>query len=668
MSKNGIGKKIFSSQAVAATWETFNYVFRVWSCVFILMLVPLDFLYRFNAFLKYMSPLDMVFELSAMIMVFSVLAALPALFSIALMLPVVWVLEERAKKGLIFINTMLGTATAGLIGLILMKKWAEQNGISLSPMLLTGLLLVLVISVFLFAWSRNRVPVFYNGIKQFFNGPFKFKVVSGLIIISAALVIMKIITAPPVDERLFTSREKYAGTPDLTKTPNIILITADALSAEDMSLYGYRLKTTPNIDKFAEESYVFENAIANWNSTRPAVTSLLTGMYPFTHNIISYDIFMAEDKRFRNLPKVLKSIGYRTVAVSGNLTHAHPLVNDTYRDFDLSPFNARRHKPLGYALMENVYTYFLDLRLRTPIWFNNIMKEYFERFVLLFYRQEHEFYSPAPAELTFEVARQSLKDISTPFFLWVHTYTPHHPYLPSDKYKYAFLKDRVLDSYDRQVFPVRYAGHQQPTADRLRLRYDELILNTDAELKNFLDYIKKSGYWDNSIIIFSADHGESFERGHARHGGPYLYQQLIHVPLLIHMPGQKEGRRLKTNAEQIDIAPTVLDFLGLDMPPWMEGESLRKAMQGEHLSKKPKFSVNLRLRKKAGPVTVGSIAVISDYYKFIYYVKQDKGELYDLESDPKEKVDLSGREKQKAGELKKLIFQKIITPSYRPER
>jgi len=661
------GKKILSSQSIVSIRKTFSYAFKVWSCVFILMLVPLDFLYRATAFLKYMSPLDMVFELSAMIMVFSVLAALPAIFSIVLMLPAVWALEDRAKSSIIFINTVMGTATAGLIGLVLAKKWADKSGLSLSPMIMTCLLLVLA-SVFLFARSGNRVPAFYNGIKRFFNGPFKFKVVNGLIIISTAIVILRIITGTPFEEKLLASKDKYSGILDLTKAPNIILITADALSAEDMSLYGYGLKTTPNMDNLAKESYVFDNAISNCNWTRPSVTSLLTGMYPSTHNITSYDIFMPDAKRFMNLPNVLRSIGYQTIAVSGNLTHAHPSVNDTYRDFDLSPFDARRHKPLGYVLMENVYTYFLDLRLRTPIWFNNIMKEYFERFVLLFYRQERQFYSPAPPERTFEVARQNLKNISAPFFLWVHTYTPHHPYLPSDKYKYTFLKDAIFDRYDRQSFPVRYAVNQQPTADRLRLRYDELILNTDAELKNFLDYIKESGYWDNSIIIFSSDHGESFERGHARHGGPYLYQPLIHVPLLIHMPGQKDGKRIKTNAEQIDIAPTVLDFLGLDMPPWMEGESLKKAMHEDYISKKPKFSLNLKMKKKSGPVTEGSIAVISDDYKYIYYVKENKGELYDLVTDPKENVDLSVKEKQKSGELKKLIFQKIITPSYKPER
>ena len=114
--------------------------------------------------------------------------------------------------------------------------------------------------------------------------------------------------------------------------------------------------------------------------------------------------------------------------------------------------------------------------------------------------------------------------------------------------------------------------------DQKRLRYDEFILEADFQVGVFLDKLNAKGYLDNSIIVITSDHGESFTKNYLGHGGPYLHQALIHVPLIIHLPGQTEGKRIPFYAGQVDLVPTLMALLDLPIPKWAEGESLKAAM------------------------------------------------------------------------------------------
>jgi arylsulfatase A-like enzyme len=131
---------------------------------------------------------------------------------------------------------------------------------------------------------------------------------------------------------------------------------------------------------------------------------------------------------------------------------------------------------------------------------------------------------------------------------------------------------------------------------------------------------------------------------------------------LIHVPHQKQGKRIRCNAQQADIAPTIVDLLGLPDPGWFDGESLKLAMVGDYLSNKPKYSMNLESNKpdQIGVLQTRSVAVIRNQYKYIYYIDKDFGELFDLVRDPKEKNNLVQQERLVAGELRSLIVKNVL--------
>lgn len=113
-----------------------------------------------------------------------------------------------------------------------------------------------------------------------------------------------------------------------------------------------------------------------------------------------------------------------------------------------------------------------------------------------------------------------------------------------------------------------------------------------------MELLEREGFTRNSIIIISADHGEIFEKGYQGHSGPHLYNPLIRVLLIIHRPSHSDGKLIRANAEQVDIAPTILDILGFDIPQWMDGTSLRHAMGSTSQIYKPVFSMNSWFNKK----------------------------------------------------------------------
>jgi len=121
----------------------------------------------------------------------------------------------------------------------------------------------------------------------------------------------------------------------------------------------------------------------------------------------------------------------------------------------------------------------------------------------------------------------------------------------------------------------------EPLARKLRLMSEEYIAGADVALGRFLEILKSDGLFDNSMLIISTDHGQAFEKGDMFHLTGVMYEQTARIPLLIHMPGQTEGRRIKTLASHVDLMPTILDTLGMPVPGWMEGESLWKYIEQE---------------------------------------------------------------------------------------
>lgn len=400
--------------------------------------------------------------------------------------------------------------------------------------------------------------------------------------------------------------------------PNVILITFDSLSAKDMSLYGYRRNTTPCIDSFAGESYVFDNMHANSNSTIPSLASILTGRYPLEHGYDRWSSLLTSRKRAQDLGDVLESNGYRTAAVIGS--------NAGY--LWLNSLGKVSHGWTGKMMVG-------PLRARSISGVTTSL------------------------DATFRKTLAVLDSACEPFFLWLHIYPPHEPYLPSTLFRGTFVKEKVFDviGSQRPYFNRFYPEASQHAVDMLRGRYDEHILEIDHKFGSFLEAARKSGLFSSSMIIVTSDHGEMFEKGYQGHGGPLLYNPLLHIPFIVRLPDGQPGKRVKMSAEQVDIVPTILDLLGCEIPRHMNGESLVGAMLGKCGSAKPKFSVSPVSCAANGDSYGRSMSVVFDWHKLILNLPSGTRELYDLVRDPEEKTNIATREPDMGRELHGMILE-----------
>jgi len=272
------------------------------------------------------------------------------------------------------------------------------------------------------------------------------------------------------------------------------------------------------------------------------------------------------------------------------------------------------------------------------------------------------------AEPVFDRVRNLLerRDIAQPHFVWAHILPPHDPYLAPPPYRGRFLPTRKLTHlYDF----IGFQNEKPPpgvSVAELRARYDENISYADHAVGSFLDWLDQTGRLDRSIVIITADHGESFEHGWLMHTGPYLYNGLIRVPLLVHLPGKKQGLRIAQAAEQVDLLPTILDLVGRKPPIWADGTSLRPSLEGKPISRRSIFSMNLETNSTFEPITRGTLAVIDDDFKYIDRLGTREVSLYRYRTDPLEEQNLVVSEPAVAARMKALLADKLREVNAQP--
>ncbi|MEE8329021.1 MAG: sulfatase [Thermodesulfovibrionia bacterium] len=427
--------------------------------------------------------------------------------------------------------------------------------------------------------------------------------------------------------------------------PNIILIIFDAMTARDMSAYGYHRRTTPFINKLAKSSSLFKNAQAESNLTTPAVASLMTGKRLWTHQTYHLKGSRPVKGASENLPLMLKKNGYYTMAFVANPAAS---VNGLgiAESFDFAPVPTEFVNPdyLIGIIYKSLYQLFGD-KIRLHNW---IMRE---DFILrgLWDAIHPDFTKTGyPPEKIFESFLSVIEDNpQEPFFAWIHLFPPHSPYLPPSPYMGMFDKSADLRTLKKQgKIPLyEFKREDQADIDILRARYDEFIRYCDRQFEVFLALLEAKNELKNTVIILSSDHGESFEHNYQQHSGPHLYEQLIHIPLLIKEPNQKEGGIIDNVVAQIDIPPTILELADIPIPSWMEGRSLVPLMRGKSLSVKPGFSMNFEKNFSRGhQITRGSISVREGDYKLIHYLEGKKSLLFNVIKDPDELNNLFDKE------------------------
>lgn len=649
--------------------DAFIFALRWWLFLFLTIMLPLDLLYRYGSLLEGMSWLQLFLDFSSLVVFFSCVSLVIASVSLLVALPLnlCW---RYGAASVQFVNAILGLLFLIFTCIYYFVEWLSRLSIFL-PSYLLGLEIVLIslLGVLLHVYVKRLSSL--EQIASVSSGFFKINVVGLVICALAAGVNLSYHWSGRIWGEHSGRVARKSDRPSVPY-PNIIMITFDALAANHTSLHGYSRDTTPNLREFARKSYVANHMYASCNWTVPSVSSLLTGKHPIHHQMQSLDYsgFQGES-RYENLPSLLKDLGYTTGAVVSNPVAIPWKLN--LNGFDVSKGWCGIPNPYAYfevwdhehctvipsKSLTGVMKFLYASGFRSGPWLMHILYEGIPFFAVnelvtrlrscIGYQDKNDMAEEFSPEFTFAKAEEFVRHCGKPFFLWVHVWTPHSPYLPKNGFLYTFLPEKVLDSKENyretfSEFPSSYSAESQGWVDKLALRYDEYVRYADHELGNFLSYLGQAGVLDNSLVVITADHGEMFERGFWKHAGPYLYQPLINIPLVIHLPGQNQTKRLEANVSQVDLAPTILDFLGVTPPRWIDGKSIRRALDEPDFDTGAKFSMNLSLLNDPPIFMSKSIAVIKGDFKLIDYLQFQKYELYNLKADPGERVDLAPRQ------------------------
>ena len=386
------------------------------------------------------------------------------------------------------------------------------------------------------------------------------------------------------------------------KRVNVIFILVDALRYDHLSCYGYFRDTSPNIDNLARSSLLFTQAISPSTVTVVSLPSLFTST--LIRHLVSHWTASLNPETL-TLAEVFKREGYRTAFLSGHGIIGK--VNGLSRGFDE----------------------FLDDReLTAPL-------------------------------LTSKGIQWIENNSSHPFFLYLHYMDVHGPYRPPSPYNSIFFKDRFYkeikklplsqtDEGDNAIPRYIYEdGHEE--VGYYIAKYDGGIRFTDEYIGKLLNYLKGSGIYDDTLIVFTADHGEYLgEHGkYFVHGGP-PWESVIKVPLLIKLPYQKKGRIVTSMVSTMGIAPTILSFLNFPVPSTMEGKNFVALLkENTEYSSSPVISIS-------GNPARGSwyVSLRTEEFKVIHGGVKGKEliSFYNLLEDPGERVDL-GEEKIPPGLL-----------------
>jgi arylsulfatase A-like enzyme len=403
--------------------------------------------------------------------------------------------------------------------------------------------------------------------------------------------------------------------------PNVILVTFDALAADHMSCYGYDRPTTPNLDSLAAESWVFDNFHSNYNYTPASLTSLHGNLADLKNR----RMWSKEPGLF----DVLRDNGYPHRA---------------YFSF-WSPYSMFHQRLPGESVTRSgkrspIYRTWAHLFTEGQLmWMSQLLSEEIAQFVpYLPTYYDHIFWkrNQRPGDQSFESALEFLSDHPTGAVVWIHLWEPHYPYWPAKEFQGRFG--------DSEVTPARlinrpYRPQTQPLIDKLRNRYDAVVLTADSMFGTFLSELKTRGIYENSYLIVASDHGESFDNGFVGHSGASVLESITRIPLIIHPPGNKEERRIPTLGAALDFSPTILDILGIEKLNSMNGESLLPYIQDPT---KSSDRIRFTLSYSAIYGKPGEIAVYQKNYKALYLNYDNQNvRLYDLSTDPAGLLDIA---------------------------
>jgi arylsulfatase A-like enzyme len=647
--------------------ETSNLSF--WKCfrlIFVLFSLYLmgDAFFRWDGFSYYASFYEFLPSIALASVIFSMVAASTAAIAWLFFRSYDWVCKKSELK-FRSVHVLFLTCVFFLLGVLAWKgkKFIWPNIETSSEIKIIVLLCVIFVSIVITVLFQNRAEGWVNIIQDRIT-PLVW-LFGIFVVFSVPLVAYH--TWFKYQDKIVSAGSQGAYADSISR-PNILLVTFDALTASNMSVYGYHKNTTPFMNEWAKRATVFTKAEADSNFTTSATASLMTGKRVWSHQAFQIEGTPIKSDT-ESLPYIMKKNGYYNLAFIVN-PHISVERLGMADSFDLSPIADDFSDPASliggrFGYLEVFLHRLFGNKIKMHDW---VLKNDFILGKILTKISNDFDRTAVPPEKAFNrFLKQVDGNVKQPFFAWIHVLSPHDPYLPTEPFKGYFNSSNKLRSFKAQeniknesykyLFDyLKFPAEIQSDVDLMRDYYDESIRYCDKQLEEFIDKLNERNMLDNTVIVFSADHGESFEHGYFTHGGPFLYEQVTHVPLIIKETKQEQGRVVHDLVEQIDIPATILDLASIPVPSWMEGRSLEPLMRGERLAERPAFSTNFEENKSRGhQITRGSIAIWKGDYKLIHYLEKDESLLFNLNKDPDELNNLYDKETEPGQNLLNLI-------------
>jgi arylsulfatase A-like enzyme len=401
------------------------------------------------------------------------------------------------------------------------------------------------------------------------------------------------------------------------KIKHVILITVDTLRADVLSAYDNKARPTPNIQKLANDSVFFKNAIAPAPWTQPSFVSMMTGVSPLVHQSTRHQFGIP-----RQIPMIaerMSDAGYYTAAFGTN-----PVLATFSRGFKEFHF------------------------LATPLisgFGSSIIKQLFP---------DKYNWNPDAARLSEISADWLRKHYKQDFLLWVHYFDPHVPYSPPSKYVSGNPPaGQIGQKYLWQDYWQAGSGDFVPSAEQRKWIKDLYLAEVqyvDDSIGRLLASLRSLNLYDESLIIFASDHGEEFwEHGRSGHGRS-LYREVLWVPFMVKVPFSHSKRQVDKLVSITSIAPSILDFTGIDyQPASLSDISLAPLCLGNmsDFEEQPIVSTGLAFFDEEYSVT----------WKDRKYIKTITGheELYNSSNDPYESLSLVSSDREQLSEAKKIL-------------
>ncbi len=395
---------------------------------------------------------------------------------------------------------------------------------------------------------------------------------------------------------------------------NVVIIVIDTLRADHLSLYGYGRETSAGLSAFAEDSIVVESSLANAPWTKPSMASMFTSLYPSQHGVVEEETSNRLADSLLTFPEVFAEQGYQVIGFSEN-----PHIS----------------KGRGFA-------------------------QGFERLSLKPGFQ-------ADSEWVLSGAKKWLRtrEEGSPFLLYLHFLDPHGPYEPKNssdflgnlQSEHKLVKAGLVGKLVKDGRLTEELS--QTDRDYLIALYDAEVREITQDVSQVFAMLQQHGLSDDTIVLLTSDHGEElFDHGSLKHGY-WLFDEALHVPMIWRIPGLG-ARHVGTAREQlvrhIDVAPTLFELLGFEAQTHFQGRSVVPLLRGESMPPVPHLA-------ESSWRGINRQAVRDGGWKLIVDELSGRAQLFDLDSDPSETIDLAAEQPDQVARLRELLFHLTRMPS-----